>query len=305
MMNFIEYLWGPIIGAAIGYFTNYIAVKMLFHPYKPVYMGKWKLPFTPGIIPKRKSDLAKAVGNAVGKKLFTSDDLKSMLMSEDVTDKIADNIIKRFKKTDTNVPDSAGSETINTSMEKFIGVTDTEKIKENLSGVLSNQLILAVKKMDLSSIMKEQISGILAEMQNSLGLLAMVLKGRMMDRIVSGLSEKLNTYIEEHGQEKAMPAVRAQIEELSNRPLHDLFDNADENVLRKLLTSAYLSVVSGFIDSVVANFDIATVVEEKVNGMSVKDLEGLCMSVMKNELDAVVNLGAVIGFVIGILNMLI
>ena len=133
----------------------------------------------------------------------------------------------------------------------------------------------------------------------------MVLKGRMMDRIVSGLSEKLNTYIEEHGQEKAMPAVRAQIEELSNRPLHDLFDNADENVLRKLLTSAYRSVVSGFIDIVVANFDIATVVEEKVNGMSVKDLEGLCMSVMKNELDAVVNLGAVIGFVIGILNMLI
>ena len=90
-MNFLlKYLSGPVIGAVIGYFTNYIAVKMLFHPYKPVYIGKWRLPFTPGIMPKRKSALAKAVGNAVGKNLFTSEDLKSLLMSNDTTDKIVD-----------------------------------------------------------------------------------------------------------------------------------------------------------------------------------------------------------------------
>ena len=35
-MNILHYLSGPAIGAVIGYFTNYIAVKMLFRPLKEV-----------------------------------------------------------------------------------------------------------------------------------------------------------------------------------------------------------------------------------------------------------------------------
>ena len=31
-MEYLHYIAGPLIGAVIGYFTNYIAVKMLFHP---------------------------------------------------------------------------------------------------------------------------------------------------------------------------------------------------------------------------------------------------------------------------------
>ena len=38
-MSVIEILAGPVIGAVIGYFTNYIAVKMLFRPLKPVKIG--------------------------------------------------------------------------------------------------------------------------------------------------------------------------------------------------------------------------------------------------------------------------
>ena len=45
---------GPIIGAIIGYCTNYIAVKMLFYPRKPIYLCGRQLPFTPGAIPKGK-----------------------------------------------------------------------------------------------------------------------------------------------------------------------------------------------------------------------------------------------------------
>ena len=46
-MSVIEILAGPVIGAVIGYFTNYIAVKMLFHPLKPVKIGGRTLLFTP------------------------------------------------------------------------------------------------------------------------------------------------------------------------------------------------------------------------------------------------------------------
>ena len=65
-MNILHYLSGPAIGAVIGYFTNYIAVKMLFRPLKEVKIGRFTLPFTPGMIPKRKDALACAVGKAVG-----------------------------------------------------------------------------------------------------------------------------------------------------------------------------------------------------------------------------------------------
>ena len=61
-MSVIEILAGPVIGGVIGYFTNYIAVKMLFRPLKPVKIGGRTLPFTPGIIPKGKPRLAKALG---------------------------------------------------------------------------------------------------------------------------------------------------------------------------------------------------------------------------------------------------
>ena len=47
----MSYLTGPLIGAVIGYFTNYLAVKMLFHPRKAIKVGKFTLPFTPGAIP--------------------------------------------------------------------------------------------------------------------------------------------------------------------------------------------------------------------------------------------------------------
>ena len=56
-MNWIQILAGPAIGAVIGYCTNYVAVKMLFRPLKPIRIGKFTLPFTPGVIPKRKKEL--------------------------------------------------------------------------------------------------------------------------------------------------------------------------------------------------------------------------------------------------------
>ena len=50
---------------------------------------------------------------------------------------------------------------------------------------------------------------------------------------------------------------------------------------------------------------IAKVVEEKVNGMDVLEVENVLMSIMKKELNAVINLGALIGFIIGLLNLLL
>ncbi|MBR6349380.1 MAG: DUF445 family protein, partial [Lachnospiraceae bacterium] len=55
MGDVLHFIMGPIIGCIIGAFTNFIAIKMLFRPLKPVYIGKFRVPFTPGVIPKHQA----------------------------------------------------------------------------------------------------------------------------------------------------------------------------------------------------------------------------------------------------------
>lgn len=66
----------PFIAALIGWFTNYIAVKMLFYPKHPVDLGVMKLQ---GIFPKNQQLLAEKIGRVVAEELLRSDDLKERL----------------------------------------------------------------------------------------------------------------------------------------------------------------------------------------------------------------------------------
>ncbi|TFD96958.1 DUF445 domain-containing protein [Jeotgalibacillus salarius] len=69
------------VGAVIGGFTNSLAIKMLFRPYKPVYIGKWRVPFTPGLIPKRREELARQLGLMVVNHLLTAESLKAKFLN--------------------------------------------------------------------------------------------------------------------------------------------------------------------------------------------------------------------------------
>lgn len=67
------------IGAAIGGFTNSLAIKMLFRPYEARYIGKWKVPFTPGLIPKRRDELAVQLGRMVVEHLLTAEGIQQKM----------------------------------------------------------------------------------------------------------------------------------------------------------------------------------------------------------------------------------
>ena len=102
-MNWINIVSGPVLGAVIGYFTNYIAVKMLFRPYRPVRLGRWTLPFTPGVIPRRKGDLARAIGGAIENNLLRRDDILDVLASEDMRSAVANGIWSQVEPPTTRV----------------------------------------------------------------------------------------------------------------------------------------------------------------------------------------------------------
>ncbi|MCL7747020.1 DUF445 domain-containing protein [Halalkalibacter alkaliphilus] len=71
-----------IIGAVIGGLTNSLAIKMLFRPYKEVRIRSWRVPFTPGLIPKRHDELAKQLGKMVVDYLLTAEGLGKKLKSK-------------------------------------------------------------------------------------------------------------------------------------------------------------------------------------------------------------------------------
>jgi len=71
-MDFFKmWIMPPLIGAVIGYFTNWLAIKMLFRPYKTVRIAGIRLPFTPGILPREKDRLAVSLGETVAQELLT------------------------------------------------------------------------------------------------------------------------------------------------------------------------------------------------------------------------------------------
>ncbi|HIJ78114.1 MAG: DUF445 family protein [Desulfobulbaceae bacterium] len=81
-MNALTYLAPPLVGAFIGYTTNYIAIRMLFRPLKPWRFLGIRVPMTPGVIPAKRHELAENIGEMVGEHLLTSEDVSRAFTEE-------------------------------------------------------------------------------------------------------------------------------------------------------------------------------------------------------------------------------
>lgn len=73
--DLLQILLTMVFGAIAGGTTNAIAVWMLFHPYEPPRLLRWRIKLLQGAIPKNKARLAAAMGRTVGNKLLTPEDL--------------------------------------------------------------------------------------------------------------------------------------------------------------------------------------------------------------------------------------
>jgi uncharacterized membrane protein YheB (UPF0754 family) len=79
----------PVIGAFIGWITNWLAIKMLFHPRQPI-----KILFITfqGIFPKNKKKIAERLGNVVQKDLINFNDIKERLKDPEALKGFTDEI---------------------------------------------------------------------------------------------------------------------------------------------------------------------------------------------------------------------
>ena len=83
-MNWVLFLI-PLISAFIGWFTNWIAIKMLFHPREP----KKILGITfHGIFPKRQQQFAMKLGKLVSNELLSFDDIEQKIANPQNVEKL-------------------------------------------------------------------------------------------------------------------------------------------------------------------------------------------------------------------------
>lgn len=155
----ITFILIPLISAFIGWFTNWIAIKMLFHPKVPIKV----LGITfHGIFPKRQKQFAEKLGKLVSEELLSFSDIEQ---------KIADpvNIEKLMPYVETHIDHFLrvklaeempmismfiGDKTIHQMKGIFIQELQTlfPQIMENYMGQLQ-------KDLDLEEIVVKKVSG--------------------------------------------------------------------------------------------------------------------------------------------------
>ncbi|UMT77338.1 DUF445 family protein [Staphylococcus roterodami] len=91
-----------VVGAIIGGITNVIAIRMLFHPFKPYYIFKFRVPFTPGLIPKRREEIATKIGQVIEEHLLTESLISEKLKSSKSQEAINSMISKQLQKISKN-----------------------------------------------------------------------------------------------------------------------------------------------------------------------------------------------------------
>lgn len=144
-MNYY-YLLIPIIGAVIGYFTNYIAVKMLFRPLEPIKIPLLNIKIQ-GLLPSRRDELAESIAESIESNLLSIDNIMEEFDNEMIKkelnyiikDTIDQKINKNFKYVMPRLLKDLSREIIVDAIQEEVDEnfddwmkTLTEKIKDEI-----------------------------------------------------------------------------------------------------------------------------------------------------------------------------
>ena len=289
----------PLIGAGIGYVTNWIAVKMMFRPLKPVKIGKLTLPFTPGIIPKNKERIAKAIGNTISNNLLTENTLTESLLSEEKQKLIGESIERKIYEI-SNEEEITIKEKIQDYIDEDLYSKTTKFIKNKLTNIIIDTL----KEEDIGNLVAKQIEAAAKEkMQGS--ILGIFGANNLISKITDETAKKINEYIDENGKELISVIIMEKISEFEEEYTSDIANKIKNSEIDfiSIIMNIYNKIIEENISKVLNAIDISKVVEDKINSMNMLELEKMILEIMNKELKALVNLGAIIGFVLGLLNL--
>lgn len=296
-MDILHIIAGPLIGAVIGYCTNWIAVKMLFKPLEPIKVFGKTLPFTPGVIPKNRGRIAKACGKAVGETLLTESDLKKAFLDDNTKKSVAASIYAQISCQEF------ADLSINQASADILGVDKTVSVKEHAAGYLSDRISNVLSEFDYGEVIVKAGGSFIREKLNN-PMISMFLNDSVIASFAEPAADSIRDYITGEGKMKIDEISYREVENLCDLKLADVVNiNENEELIINIIGEVYAKVVEKLIPVILQGINISDMVEQKIAEMDVKFLEEMVLSIMKTELDYVVRLGALIGFVIGIVNI--
>jgi uncharacterized membrane protein YheB (UPF0754 family) len=292
-MEVLRVILPIVVGATIGYFTNFLAIKMLFRPQKEVRIGKWRVPFTPGIIPKNQPRLAAAIGNAVGSHLINMESIKESFQKNGTKEKLVKKVATSLYESEACIGDFFSTdENHGELIERFCTV---------MAGAVTEKVQQMEFKPIISQIGKETLGDLLNHK-----MVTMLLTEERQDAIYERIAQALQKYIDENGEEMIKAAIMTNVQELENKPIKEIVQaGTSQEGLEHLATSLVDRVAERYGEAMLQAVDVCSVVRERVESMETSEMERLTLSVCNKELQAVINLGALIGAVIGVINIFI
>ncbi len=160
---FVLILFLAGVGAIVGAATNYMAIKMLFRPYKPIYFRRWRLPLTPGLIPKRRDVLAVQLGKTVSEYLLTPATIKKKFLSDEVRQNVLQFAQRKVEqeiflndKTLKDWLDLTGFGHLPATVEGKVDVVIYNQF-ENMKHVLSTKKIRELLPEDLEPVLDRKV----------------------------------------------------------------------------------------------------------------------------------------------------
>ncbi len=142
-IGIIKIILPPVAGAVIGLLTNYLAIKMLFRPFNEVRIFGFRLPFTPGVIPKEHEKLAERIGDTVGDHLVTNESIHELFKKESVKLKISSALDSMYEKFGI--------------LASFITDDIKQMISEKVIGLMDSELPEIIDELDVKKTVTEKV----------------------------------------------------------------------------------------------------------------------------------------------------
>lgn len=302
IMDFSIFL-PPVIGGVIGYITNDVAIKMLFHPRKPIYIGKWQLPFTPGLIPKEKHRVAKSIGRVVSEQLLNPDTLSNALTSPDILEKLRAALEKFVEDNRTN------EDTVDATLLRF---APAEVVDLNVDNIKTSLKALICSKLENMHFGEMASKHLLQKLNQSLGGAVKgygfgLLDESLINVLAGNVGELLDKGLNDHSEEIVNALVDNEADKLLCSRICDIIEKYDEKIpsLINWIIRTYVSIIDSNLEQLLKGVDLGKIVEEKIATFDVAQLEDMIFGIMNKELKAIVYLGALLGFLMGWITPLI
>lgn len=325
-MIITSYILPPLVGGVIGYVTNDIAIRMLFRPHTAKHIMGWHVPFTPGIIPKEKGRIAEAVGTAIGDNLMSQEVLEKYLLSDSMVNRV------RASIEDFIAKEKANGETVSQFLEHYLSRGEVMTLADNAKEGLTRQMHDKISDSELGrqvakaamTYISEKITSnggedILSEIGGLVGGLGMAAKplftGSVINKFLELLREpverflakNVNEILQKNGDAIIGNLVGNETDKLLARPVKDLLAGQNAKLADAVNTvvSIYKTIITDHLPKILESIDISTIVRERINEMDMDETEKLILQVMNKELRAIVWLGALLGMLMGCVNILL